>query len=76
MGALSTAESIPGGTRTRNLEIRSLTPYPLGHGDLRQPGVEPGPRRWQRRILTVELLAPFLVYLVRAPGIEPGTYSV
>ena len=24
---------------------------------LRQPGVEPGPHRWQRRILTVELLA-------------------
>ena len=57
---------IPGGTRTHNLKIRSLTPYPLGHGDcllllacllLRQPGVEPGPRRWQRHILTVELLA-------------------
>ena len=25
---------IPGGIRTRNLEIRSLTPYPLGHGDI------------------------------------------
>ena len=24
---------IPDGIRTRNLEIRSLTPYPLGHGD-------------------------------------------
>ena len=22
----------PGGTRTRNLQIRSLSPYPLGHG--------------------------------------------
>ena len=26
-------KSIPGGTRTHNLEIRSLTPYPLGHED-------------------------------------------
>ena len=25
---------IPGGIRTRNLKIRSLTPYPLGHGDI------------------------------------------
>ena len=25
--------SIPGGIRTRNLKIRSLAPYPLGHGD-------------------------------------------
>ena len=24
----------PGGTRTPNLEIRSLTPYPLGHEDM------------------------------------------
>ena len=24
---------------------------------MRQPGIEPGPHRWQRRILTVELLA-------------------
>ena len=24
---------IPDGIRTRNLKIRSLTPYPLGHGD-------------------------------------------
>ena len=27
------AAAIPGGIRTRNLKIRSLTPYPLGHGD-------------------------------------------
>ena len=26
-------KSILGGTRTHNLEIRSLTPYPLGHED-------------------------------------------
>ena len=25
---------IPDGIRTRNLKIRSLTPYPLGHGDI------------------------------------------
>ena len=25
---------IPDGIRTRNLKIRSLAPYPLGHGDL------------------------------------------
>ena len=24
----------PGGTRTRNLQIRSLSPYPLGHGGI------------------------------------------
>ena len=29
----STNFSILGGTRTPNLEIRSLTPYPLGHED-------------------------------------------
>ena len=28
------SRSILGGTRTPNLEIRSLTPYPLGHEDL------------------------------------------
>ena len=26
-------DSIPDGIRTRNLKIRSLAPYPLGHGD-------------------------------------------
>ncbi len=30
--------------------------------NLRQPGVEPGPPRWQRGILTVELLA--LIYFL------------
>ena len=30
----SSLKSILGGTRTHNLEIRSLTPYPLGHEDL------------------------------------------
>ena len=25
----------PGGTRTRNLQIRSLSPYPLGHGGVK-----------------------------------------
>ena len=25
--------TIPDGIRTRNLKIRSLAPYPLGHGD-------------------------------------------
>jgi hypothetical protein len=29
----SSFKSILGGTRTHNLEIRSLTPYPLGHED-------------------------------------------
>ncbi len=49
---------------------------------LRQPGVEPGPHRWQRRILTVELLAliihthtslfSLLSSSLHRPGIEPG----
>ena len=34
---------------------------------MRQPGIEPGPHRWQRRILTTELLAllfnNFLIYI-------------
>ena len=30
----SSLKSILGGTRTHNLEIRSLTPYPLGHEDM------------------------------------------
>ena len=30
---------------------------------VRQPGIEPGPHRWQRRILTVELLALRCIYL-------------
>jgi hypothetical protein len=29
---------------------------------LRQPGIEPGPHRWQRRILTTELLAHIYIY--------------
>ena len=32
-------KGILGGTRTHNLEIRSLTPYPLGHEDTRMEGV-------------------------------------
>ena len=51
---------------------------------LRHPGIEPGPHRWQRRILTTELMALKLKRvnrlrqnrLLRAPGIEPGTYCV
>ena len=38
-------KSTPRGTRTLNLKIRSLAPYPLGHGCLirvRKPGIEPG----------------------------------
>ena len=31
---------IPDGIRTRNLKIRSLTPYPLGHGDIFACAVE------------------------------------
>ena len=30
---LAKKESILGGTRTRNLQIRNLAPYPLGHED-------------------------------------------
>ena len=30
-------KTIPDGIRTRNLKIRSLTPYPLGHGDRVRP---------------------------------------
>ena len=46
---------------------------------MRQPGIEPGPHRWQRRILTVELLARTLhiynnIYMhitVHQRGFEP-----
>ena len=39
---------------------------------LRQPGIEPGPHRWQRRILTIELLAQIYIILMLYPGFEPG----
>ena len=58
---------------------------------MRQPGIEPGPPRWQRGILTTELLAP-CIYIqekkkqnkrkakkekeLRALGIEPRTFCV
>ena len=29
-------ENTPDGTRTRNIQIRSLTPYPLGHGGIKE----------------------------------------
>ena len=35
---------------------------------MRHPGVEPGPPRWQRGIITARLMARYL----RCPGIEPG----
>ena len=35
---------------------------------LRHPGVEPGPPRWQRGIITARLMA----LEMRRPGIEPG----
>ena len=38
---------------------------------LRHPGVEPGPPRWQRGIITARLMA-HMVLRVRCPGIEPG----
>ena len=31
------------------------------NNELRQPGIEPGPRAWKARILTIELLT--LIYL-------------
>ena len=56
---------------------------------MRQPGIEPGPHRWQRRILTTELLALiFYIYvnniynkyyfylILRAPRIELGIFCV
>ena len=46
---------------------------------LRHPGIEPGPHRWQRRILTTELMARNYICelnTVRAPRIELGTYCV
>ena len=30
----------PGGTRTHNLQIRSLSPYPLGHGGVKGASLE------------------------------------
>ena len=39
----SSLKSILGGTRTHNLEIRSLTPYPLGHEDTRMEEGHGGP---------------------------------
>ena len=57
---------------------------------MRYPGIEPGPHRWQRRILTTELIArvtiiqfhiilffiEFYFSQIRAPRIELGTYCV
>ena len=40
---------------------------------MRQPGIEPGPHRWQRRILTTELLTLVLILLTYArPGSNRG----
>ena len=48
---------------------------------MRQPGIEPGPPRWQRGILTIELLALikfffFFILFVRTPRIELGIFCV
>ena len=42
---------------------------------MRRPGIEPGPRAWKARILTIELSTLRLLVCVaevRRPGIEPG----
>ena len=37
--------------------------------NVRHPGIEPGPPRWQRGIIATRLMAQ---KVVRRPGIEPG----
>jgi hypothetical protein len=44
---------IPDGIRTRNLKIRSLTPYPLGHGDI-----------FMISITWIYILLPYVIALV------------
>ena len=46
---------------------------------MRYPRIELGPHRWQRRILTTELIALYMIiieYHIRAPRIELGTSCV
>lgn len=49
----------PGGTRTRNLQIRSLSPYPLGHGGLF--GKYKCYHHWDRKIKLKVWLRVFLL---------------
>ena len=44
----------PGGGRTHNLKIRSLTRYPITpQGHLRTPGIEPELEPWKGAVLRV-----------------------
>ena len=57
---------ILGGTRTPNLEIRSLTPYPLGHEDSSSTGFQSPPNtRVSPRVGKPKM--------VPRPGFEPGS---
>ena len=65
------------GNRTWDLSVNSRPLCQLSHASadlvlasVRQPGVEPGSRRWQRRILTVEPLARS--GLSSSAGLEPA----
>ena len=50
---------IPDGIRTRNLKIRSLTPYPLGHGDIScwNRTIRVGKNRRYKNIFSVKIYA-------------------
>ena len=67
--------SILGGTRTPNLEIRSLTPYPLGHEDCHAKGASGGGRTLDLRAMNptrCQLRHRGLVWEVPRAGFEPA----
>ena len=57
---------ILGGTRTLNLEIRSLTPYPLGHEDTVR----------KSRVLLIGGIDPPRSKKVPPEGVEPSTLGL
>ena len=61
-------KGILGGTRTHNLEIRSLTPYPLGHEDTVMGSIRSGYPRVRQ---TANRPAPGATKLVPRVGFEP-----
>ena len=57
-------------------ESTVLAITPQAHKSLRRPGIEPGPRAWKARILTIELSTLWSVltnYAAPTAGIEPAT---
>ena len=54
-------------TPPQRLVPKTSATRPSSRQRLRQRGIEPRPHRWQRRILTTELLAR-----LENPGFDPG----